>query len=285
MKILCTFPGRHGDLLWALPTIRAIQEHFKGEVALQIGQEYAGLVPLLQAQPYLAEVWAQPGWQGDRGDLRVGWEAPPPPVLQAYDAVYHLGYRRWPTLPLPDEIWIEAVSTVGEPLPPIDLRRPWITVPPLTVWATPITVGFTDEWFELKVGITVLLQRGPWGADWYGYLLTGDGSRWHHEAGHAPTDWIGAARRIAACRLFLGDCSALHVLAVALGTPAILVEPNEARWNGIFWPLGQDGPETCLVKGHDHRPTFDVRHVRAAITTVREAWPAGDPDPTKPQEG
>ena len=26
MTILCTFPGKHGDLLWALPTVRAISE-------------------------------------------------------------------------------------------------------------------------------------------------------------------------------------------------------------------------------------------------------------------
>jgi hypothetical protein len=66
--------------------------------------------------------------------------------------------------------------------------------------------------------------------------------------------------------VFLGDCSAWHVLAMAMGIPVVLVEPLEARWNPIFYPLGMDGPQVTMVRGNDGNPTFDARHVADALT-------------------
>ena len=90
-----------------------------------------------------------------------------------------------------------------------------------------------------------------------------NGGRWGDTpfsiATHSCT-WPQAARHIRHAKVFLGDCSALHVLAVALGTPVVLVEPMEARWNPIFYPLGMDGA-VQVVKGNDGRPTWDARHV------------------------
>lgn len=272
MRILCTFPGRHGDILWALLTVRAIAESTGDPVDLLIGKEYAQLVPLLSAQPYLARVVADPDWIGDRADLREGWQPPNrTDVISPYAVTYHLGYRRWPELPLPIEI--DQTVWVDIELPPLDLTRPWITAPATdTRWFDAgyrkprrIAVGFTDEHFELKYGLTRLVDQH--GLDWLLQFCTGDG-RWLNEAGEGGHGWIEAAQLMAQAEIFLGCCSALHVLAVALGTPVVAMEPNKDRWNDIFWPCGKVGPQVTLVTGTDGLPTFDARHVCQAIEKV-----------------
>jgi len=269
MRILCTFPGRAGDLLWALPTVRAIAESAGDPVGLQISGEFAPMVDLLCQQPYIRMVYADTNWNlsdwKERG-LEHDWQ---PPAVAGYDQVIHLGYRRWPELPLPYEIFNNAVEHAPLALLPApDLDRPWIQV---RLWqeATPLplTIGFTECHFETKVGLLALLQ-GRTQTPEEGFLavmLAAPGSRWVTEADYPPIEWLEAARRIAASKALLADCSALHVLAVAIGVPVVCVEPMEARWNGIFWPLGQDGPQVTLVKGHDHRPTVDARHVGEAL--------------------
>lgn len=259
MGILCTFPGRYGDLLWALPTIRAIAEAHNEPVDLQIGGEFAGIVPLLEAQPYLTVVVADPRW--DLGQ----WQAPSPPSKVDYAHIYHLGYRRWPELPLPYETLYTATQIVQTPvLPAPDLTRPWITVQPDSAYSRPYTVGFTEAYFEMKYGIFELVTTRLEALGYYGISVC-TGGRWQTEAQHVGCPWHEAAEWIAAAPFFLGDCSALHVLAVALGVPVICCEPMEARWNPLFYPLGSSGPGVTLVTGNDGKPTFDARHVGDAL--------------------
>ena len=71
-------------------------------------------------------------------------------------------------------------------------------------------------------------------------------------------------------QIVLGCCSALHVLAVALGKRCVSMEPAEARWNPIFYPLGTTG-RVKLVMGSDNRPTFDARAVRQAVEEALRA--------------
>jgi hypothetical protein len=260
MRILCTFPGRHGDLLWALPTMRAISEAIGAPVDLQIAGEFAGMLDLLRLQPYLGQVCANPHWGMDT------WEAPRPVGTPegTYDGVVHLGYRRWPELPLPLEI-----ARLAAPLIPngIDLSRAWITAVPWTQIPHRIVIGWSDCWFELKVGLLALLQRRLVNYT-SAFMLAAPGSRWTSEQPYVAVDWVEAARRIAAADVFLGDCSALHVLALALGIPVVLVEPMEARWNPIFYPYGTDGYAVQLVRGLDGKPTFDARHVGETLQAV-----------------
>lgn len=283
MRILCTFPGRHGDLLWALPTVRAIAEATDGPVDLQIAGEFAALGPLLGDQPYLGEIIADPDWTladwEAGGGLEPAGQAPPllPPINQdPYDHVIPLGYRRWPTLPLPYEIFNNAVERAPLPLlPAIDLSRPWIEAIPWVDHATPLVIGFSDYHFELKVGLLALLQDRPLPPEALtreAFVLAAPGSRWVSEGGYSPIAWLEAAQRITGATAVLADCSALHVLAVACGTPAILVEPMEARWNGIFYPCGWDGPQVTVVKGLDGRPTFDARHLAEIVERILEAF-------------
>jgi hypothetical protein len=282
--ILCTCPGRHGDILWTLPAIRALHEATGATIDLLVAGKYAAVCPLLERQPYLRECVAMPEWT-------VEETAPmtprlPPGIPVGYDAVYHLGYAGWPDRPLPDQhLW-----TLQQQIPDLDLveqiaeryrlDRPWITPPsppiPPTHWYTNrLAIGFTDEWIELKAGLVfALLARVERGRPYKPSLYFGAGSRWMEwERTLAPflyglctpRTWLETAQWVAESAVFLGCCSALHVLACGLGTPVVLVEPNEARHHPIFYPYGTDGPQVTLVKGNDGRPSFDARHTSAVI--------------------
>ncbi len=252
-RVVCA-PGRHGDILWALPTARAIAEGTGTPVTLVLSPRYCTLAPLLLTQPYLGAVLVDETW--DITESAPITPRQPPGV--GTDAIL-LGYQGWPRLPLPFEVYRRVQEEHPDlPLAPLALERPWITAEPWKYVPHQIMVGFSDEWFELKFGLTRLLNHPD------AYLIPAPNSRWIAEGGHEADTWEEAARRIAACDLFLGCCSALHVLACALGKRVVLMEPNKDRWQDIFYPYGKTGRVT-LVVGNDGLPTFDARHVRDAI--------------------
>lgn len=295
MRILCTFPGRAGDIFWALPTVRALSEWTGAPVDLLIAGEFSGMIPLLNAgAPYLGYIFAAPEWGLTPPEA---WNPPADAVasrdilLGGYDRIYHLGYRGWPKHPLPFDVeanlhqqWRDAD---GDHLH-VDLARPWLELPGYTgTHPRPLVYGFSDCWFELKVGVVNLLstqlirrfvtdEDRPFPAY---HVVCPHGSRWEREGGWPGTSWLEAAEIIAQCQVFCGCCSALHVLAIALGKPVVVLEPMEARWNPIFYPLGTGmgvfaGSElgrslpaapVHLVCGLDGEPTFDARHVAEAI--------------------
>lgn len=261
MTILCTAPGRYGDIIWGLPTCRALAYASGEPVDLLLSEKYRSLLPLLQQQAYLRGVLIDLRW--DVQETAPMTPRIPPRLPSGYGRVIHLGYRDWPRLPLAQETYDSAQAQWGGPLPPLDLETPWITVEGPGD-PTEIVVGFSDEWFELKFGIVELLERCHL-APLVPYY--GKGSRWDREGWGRRATWEEAARAFRNADLFLGCCSALHVLAVALGKPVLLMEPNEMRWQDIFYPLGKTG-RVKLILGNDGRPTFHAPHV---IDAVREA--------------
>jgi hypothetical protein len=280
MRILVTCPGKFGDLLWAMATVRAIAETYGGRVDLIISAAYGTIVPLLHQQPYLRDVVADSGWQ-------VQDTAPMTPRMPAwttydagYDRVFHLGYEGWPQLPLPFEHWRLAVKQRewfpdDPPLKDVELGRAWITAGTGAITHSgTIAIGFTDEHFELKYGLTQLVggQRGSAWQRRSWVPVYAAGTRWDREGTHGrPLDWVESTQTIAAADVFLGCNSALHVLAVALGVPVVLMEPEQMRWNPIFYPLGDKGPQVTLVRGLDGQPTFDARHVADTLEEVLRA--------------
>lgn len=268
MRIRCTCPGRAGDLIWALPTVRAVSRRIGEPIDLQIAGEFAPLVPLLTTQPYVAGVVADPRWGMDQG-----WHAPD--LAGTWDAVFHLGYRGWPQRGLPYETLDRLNGQRGNSprlmMPfqdaELDLQTPWITVPGSGA-PTEVVFGFSECHFELKVGLVLLLgQALPHPT----LVLTHPGrGRWEAERPRASypllvATWLQEAAAIRNADVFVGCNSGLHVLAVALGTPVVMVEPMDARWNPIFFPLGTTGPPVTLVTGNDGKPTWDARHVADAI--------------------
>jgi len=272
MKVLCTFPGRAGDLIWALPSVRAISEAYDTPVDLLIAGEFVGMLPLLrEGAPYLARVEADPGWSltppeewmPPRGWTCLDWNR-----VGEYDRVYHLGYRGWPECPLAQYTYERAQTECPDTLLlPLYLEKPWLTLPTAVQSTRDVSVGFTEAWFELKVGLLHLLDAAL--PDLLTQMAVPAG-RWENEPNLPkgtvyPCDWLSAAHTICHNGVFLGDCSALHVLARALGKPVVLCEPMKDRWNAIFYPYGKTGHGVELVLGNDGLPTFDARAVAEAL--------------------
>ncbi len=270
MKILCTMPGRFGDIFWSLAAVRAVAEQYGEQVDFATSPKYAACLPIVEAQPYVRRAFQINGWEVLE-TAPMTPHHPPVEVLRnlGYDHILNLGYTRWPAQPLAFEI----AAAHAIPLTVEDLGRPWIAAKeyryPLSNYA--VVTGFTDEWVELKAGLVyalasvvgtvvgipgcmlVLAPRG-------GSRLTREwpaigGDPYEHPAAEG-VDLLGAAGHIQGCGVFLGCLSALAVLAAAMGKPRILVEPNPQRHHPIFqhW-------DTPLVAGNDGLPTFDARHV------------------------
>lgn len=287
MRIVTTFPGKHGDLLWALPTVRALAETYEAPVDLVISPFVGSLKPLLERQPYVGAVAVDEAWAVQM-TAPITPREPPTPIVA--DCVYHLGYWGWPERPLPAETWRIAMGhpeiANGRLLVPIDLARPWIqsrlALPPRDVCE-----GWTDEWFELKYGLHWILRnrfvtRQP---AWQLVNLS-TSPRWMREGETSATDWDAAAGWLQRASVFVGCCSALHVLACAVGVPeVILVEPNPQRHHPIFYPYGTMSGPVRLLRGTDGQPTFDARHlvdeIQAALERVGQATSAAS-EPTAP---
>ncbi len=273
-NILCTHPGKFGDLLWALPTIRALAEAYQGPIDLQIPAALGSIAELLIAQPYIGAVRVDDRWVVQ--DTAPASPREPPGILAAADRVCHLGYAGWPGPTLAEDVYLRVEQDrkgAGEPrwaLPPLDLGRPWITVDPPGDPLNDLAIGFTDEWFELKYGVVKLAVPRP-----VRTMNLSTSPRWEAEGGVLGMDWLEAAEEIAASRVFLGCCSALHVLAVALGTPVVIMEPNPQRHHPTFYPLGMTGRGVEVVMGNDGRPTFDARAVGVAVVAALEKGRVG----------
>lgn len=294
MKILCTHPGKYGDLLWALPTIRALWRKTRAEITLMVPETYASILRLLLHQPYIQVVTSEASWEDPSCQPDQRWSPPRPTRFTTdWDYVIHLGYRTWPSQGLPFETlkmyglacaynMTAADATLPEILPSdLDLQTPWITMPGdrYTGYHWPWLYGFSDDHFELKFGLVQLLQyrwraarEALWPASHSHRQLPattiGRNPRWEAEAGCTPATWEDSVDLLRHASCLLACNSALHVLAVACGVPVVLMEPAEARWNPIFLPLGTHGPQVTLVYGNDGKPTFDARHTAAALEAV-----------------
>lgn len=267
--MILTHPGKIGDLLWALPTVRGFAARH-GAVTLALPEALAAAVgPLLQYAPYLqGGVIAVP-----EADWPVQDTAPRSPVSptegwirERGDLVINLGLAAWPRLPLPYE-YADQARSLGVLQPyTVDFTQPWLTVPPEDRYAasSPLVVAWTDRWFELKLGILADLQRPV-------ELFVQPGSRMaqvelpHVSLYHCTLHHAAQVLADPSVRALLTDNSAFMVLGAALGVPTVVVEPEEARQAAVFNPSGF----TCqLLLGGDQRPTFDSRHVRETVATL-----------------
>jgi hypothetical protein len=281
VSILCTFPGKFGDLLWALPTLRALARRTGEAIDLLTSADMASICPLIAQQGYIGHAYSDPNWirvHVDTQDRLPPNGSPTPP--HRYDHIFHLGYRGWPQRALPFEtldtfnhqqrVFDQAFADAD-----LDLGTPWIQVPHHS--HVYVSVGFSDEHFELKYGLWELLtEKLRWtstlGGNW-GSVSGCPGSRWREEGGHTCESWERAAWTISNSSVFLGCNSGLHVLACAIGKPVVMMEPSEARWNPIFFPLGTTGPQVTLVLGNDGKPTWDARHVADTLQRVLTSTP------------
>ena len=268
-RILATFPGRHGDLLWALPACRALATYYGSPIDLMLSKKYSSLEPLLSTQPYLSEVLVNHDWEVREEAPMQPREAPLGGFEGEWERVFHLGYRAWPSKSLPLETWDCAREILerdhgkysGKGLL---LSEPWISVPgapPEDAYPGSVLVGFTDEWLELKMGL--LFAAAARFREVKFRLVSHRGSRQREWREALPQNvsahevsWLGAAKLMSRAQLFLGCCSALWVLANGMGKRTCIVEPSEMRHHECFW---SESPRNQMLRGEELGARFDAR--------------------------
>lgn len=279
MSTLCTFPGKNGDVLWALPTVRAISRLRGEKVGLLVGAPFSRIAELAAEQDYVSLAASIPGWRVHDTAPMTPREPPNGTWGTNFSEVIHLGYPAWPKLPLPWETYQTGVAQVPELEREgngkhFSLGEPWIRGGASKNPVATVCVGFTEEWIELKMGLLLRLVARLENRVRF-HLLTYRDTR-HYEWGgvipRLPTlgftatqSWRDRARVMSECHLFLGDLSGLWVLANALGVPSVICEPNPQRHHPVFWHSGAGGIKNRLVMGNDGKPTFDARHVEYEV--------------------
>ena len=301
MRILATAPGKLGDVIWALPTVRWLAETYQTTIDLYLPQSLHALLEVLLAQPYVGEVTLDSAWVTQDTAPRTPQV---PPTLDSFladrrhNAVLHLGYPDWPKLPLPYETaahayqqlvalgddWATGLTTMGA-IPPTqiaDLSRPWITrfvrQPRHEADPPQIAVAWTDRWAELKIGLTLMLQHktipNSWDGDVDWVWLTEPGSRIDLEASYGalpgnatkyPVSLEKVIYFLAGSHLVLTDNSLVMTLAQGMGIHTVCMEPEADRHHPIFWP---ETGKLHKVIGNDGRPTFDARHTKDRLVEI-----------------
>lgn len=253
-KLLITFPGKLGDCVWAMASMKELAGDGQVDVALSVFCR--NLVPVLWSQPWVSDVFVLEDWR-----IFPGAPAPiqpliPPTMPEGYDKVIHLGLPDWPKSPLGAEFGrLTGVVPNGDP---------WL-IPPGSVGSAPERVhpaiAFTDEWAELKVGLICALNRH---LPVHPTLLLCRGSRLATDFSYPPsmrraavdikelTAWIGQ------CLYLITDKSLPRVLAYGMGVPTYVVEPAEARHNPIFDPPEGWHKDAGMLNGSNSREMMQM---------------------------
>ncbi len=123
--ICVSHPGKIGDALWTLPTVRFLAKKHGCQVDFYTSEVCRPLIRLLEYQPYIRRVVIPPEYRVKNMSCGVQpWLVPVPPE---YNAIYHLGFRSYPNRFLPR--WI--AESVGVPWPlPLEVECPQVPTPP-----------------------------------------------------------------------------------------------------------------------------------------------------------
>lgn len=237
MKVLATYPGKYGDILWSLAAIRAYQASTGDEVTFACMPKYQAILPLIAVQPYIAFAYALDGWEEESNTVLCAQPAVPQAKVTGFDKVYHLGFRVIPGWPVLSGILGRQYIDHSASVMRVYLRNP---LPFLDVGCQEvggISVAFTDMHPKTKR-----------------FVL----SRLLNEFGPAVTvvntlPFLDAARAIQISRIFVGCRSSNYVVAHGLNKRVIAFEPDEARRAeqcGCRFgnELLTDDPETVLAE-------------------------------------
>lgn len=270
-RVLFTHPGKIGDLLWSLCTVRSYwEQNDRPEITFATSEYCRGLLPILEAQPYISHAVVLTDWviTGDCPGLQPAVPPVDPGRFQNFAQVHHLGLTGWPEPTLVEDYGRRL--GVG-----VVLRdRPWIrnTVPNNP--GDSVLVAFTDEWFELKVGLWRLINKALGirtrrrtgevlgGLSWF-HNMSPTGSRWDLELGEGTTgNLMSLMGAISRAPLVITDKSAARVMAYGMGVATVVVEPSGPRHNPVFDPPSHWRQDRAKIEG------FDAREV---VQAVKEA--------------
>lgn len=227
-KVLATFSGCNGDILWSLPTVRQISKIHNAKVDMGIMPAYKSLLPLLQLQPYICTAFVVEDWVctgSPCGDQP--WQ-PPKRIEEHYEKVYHLTYRRHPygNESLIDFIAWQQGLTLEEPVVPFisygDVDISYVT----NVSKGYIAYAFNESYAPEKQQFMDLVKTEV-GRHW---TLSAFINLNKDSFVNTPIPWIDSAAIIKNALCFIGCKSANYVLAHGVGQEnIILYEPHPNR--------------------------------------------------------
>jgi hypothetical protein len=111
--IATSHPGRCGDAIFCLPTIKALCSRHNCQTDFYTSDWCAPIAPLMLAQPFIRKFIISPGYMIEAHGIGIQpWKMPID--ASQYEAVYQLGFKTYPVTPIPDHI---AASEGFPPLP------------------------------------------------------------------------------------------------------------------------------------------------------------------------
>ena len=247
-ETLCTFSGKHGDILWSLATVREISKAAGKPVDFACMPDFRGVIPLAARQPYVRHAFAIEGWDCAHTGCGAQPGTPPDKSCDGYANVRHLTYCPGPNCPLVIYIAKQQGLILPEgPLPFLEADA----VPYAEGELPRVGFAFTPENGGLK-------QR----------LLNSLAAKLHGQANLvniAALPWLDAANMMASAAVFVGCRSGNMVIAHGLAKPIIGYEPNHGRLQSMFsCPFGREEHPVP----HGEAPE---RHADAAADQIR-AW-------------
>lgn len=228
--IAATHPGKHGDAIYALPTLKALAERFQTTVDFYTSDYCEPLRTLFEYQPFVGHFYVAPNYVVERMDMGVQ-PSYVPVDNRCYDKVYQLGYRGIPDRPLPDYI-AHSVGLIAGPVS----------------YAVPDHLDYWDQ-FNLTDYIVLaprgetsykelfrqLIDRSPVPV----VLVGGDTDEkpfWQHDNVESMTgsDYLDTAYVISKARAFIGLSSSQ--LCLANGFPIPRICPHDGiHWDERHW--------------------------------------------------
>lgn len=219
-KVLATFSGKNGDILWSLPTAQAIAHREGIAVDFAIMPYYRDLLPLIQYQGYIENAYVIEDWMCQHSHFGDQPWQPPDRASNGYDKVFHLAYRNDPhhgnrKLSLIDFIADQQGIKLTSPVP-------FLATPDLhyTCSKEPyFAYGFNFNKYDEKMQF-IKQASDKVGLKWI-------------DVNKLP--WLEASACIKGAIAFIGCRSANNVIAHGVGQPNIFMyEPDPGRLSEIF---------------------------------------------------
>lgn len=223
--IACTHPGKIGDALYALPSMRWYAHKFGTQVDFYTSEHCRPLLKLVEYQSFVNKAYVAPNYViQNKGQGVQPWRVPVD--ISLYQKVIHMGFRTFPDRPLHEFI----AGQTGVPTSEISVRYDYPNAPtldePYVVVAPKGRTTFTDTLLEFfSICPVKIVQVGAKGEE-----LDYDGT-----VNKCGEDMLDTLPWIAGSKGFVGFLSSQLVLAQGFLVPRVAVCPDRG-WRRAHVP-------------------------------------------------
>jgi len=215
-RIACTHPGKLGDALYAIPSIRELSRIHECKIDFYTSSYCEPLRRLFEAQDCIEHFVISD--QYVLQDFDCGGQPWSVPVSGEYDVVFQMGFQGFPHQALPDHIAVSAGLPTGLPLwydfdlPPPDIDEPYIVSAPRPSMPLFREIADTSAVRAVEIG------------------GVGEASGSTRALDKTGLDMLDTLPWIAHARGFVGYHSSMLVLANGFPIPKITWTPSGADW-------------------------------------------------------